>query len=229
MEKEDTLWSYDEIKDSVLAYKFMQNELSQGRKLIKIKVYKDLSKKWGRTEKSFERRMSNISSVLYLAGRSWLPGLKPLDHVGKNVSKVIFKCLEEIEGTNEFNQLDFEIEVEKSYQSLSVQPPKGEKFPNKVLSAVNVYSRDPEVKAWLLKNSEGLCEACEDPAPFYNKTNIPFLEIHHIVRLADQGEDVIENAVAVCPNCHKALHFSKDKEELKKALVLKIKRLKKSF
>jgi histidinol dehydrogenase len=28
--------------------------------------------------------------------------------------------------------------------------------------------------------------------------------------LADGGADTVENAVAVCPNCHRAAHYSKD-------------------
>ncbi|WP_342542729.1 HNH endonuclease signature motif containing protein [Paenisporosarcina sp. FSL H8-0542] len=35
----------------------------------------------------------------------------------------------------------------------------------------------------------------------------PYLEVHHIKRLADNGEDSVENAIAVCPNCHRELHF----------------------
>ncbi|WP_306234570.1 HNH endonuclease [Burkholderia pseudomallei] len=39
---------------------------------------------------------------------------------------------------------------------------------------------------------------------------ITFLEVHHLRKLADGGSDMVTNAVAVCPNCHRRLHFSKD-------------------
>ncbi|MGH8437576.1 MAG: HNH endonuclease [Pseudomonas sp.] len=32
-------------------------------------------------------------------------------------------------------------------------------------------------------------------------------EVHHKVRLADGGLDTVENAIAVCPNCHRQAHF----------------------
>ncbi len=33
------------------------------------------------------------------------------------------------------------------------------------------------------------------------------LEVHHVIRLADGGSDTINNSVALCPNCHRELHF----------------------
>ncbi|WP_147195697.1 HNH endonuclease [Rummeliibacillus stabekisii] len=39
------------------------------------------------------------------------------------------------------------------------------------------------------------------------KRRPPNLEVHHIKRLADGEEDTVENAIAVCPNCHRELHF----------------------
>jgi len=39
------------------------------------------------------------------------------------------------------------------------------------------------------------------------KDNTPYLEVHHKIQLAEGGEDSIENAIAVCPNCHRELHF----------------------
>jgi len=46
------------------------------------------------------------------------------------------------------------------------------------------------------------------PAPFLRKKDqSPYLEVHHMIQLADGGEDTTENAVALCPNCHRQLHF----------------------
>jgi 5-methylcytosine-specific restriction protein A len=35
----------------------------------------------------------------------------------------------------------------------------------------------------------------------------PYLEVHHWIRLADGGEDTVNNAIAACPNCHRQQHF----------------------
>jgi 5-methylcytosine-specific restriction protein A len=36
---------------------------------------------------------------------------------------------------------------------------------------------------------------------------MPYLEVHHIKRLADKGSDTTTNSIAVCPNCHRELHY----------------------
>ena len=33
-----------------------------------------------------------------------------------------------------------------------------------------------------------------------------YLEVHHIDQLAKGGADTVENAVALCPNCHRKMH-----------------------
>jgi 5-methylcytosine-specific restriction protein A len=35
------------------------------------------------------------------------------------------------------------------------------------------------------------------------------LEVHHKIRLADGGFDTVENAIAVCPNCHRQCHHGR--------------------
>jgi 5-methylcytosine-specific restriction enzyme A len=37
-------------------------------------------------------------------------------------------------------------------------------------------------------------------------------EIHHVKLLADSGEDTVENAMALCPNCHRESHFGINKD-----------------
>ena len=70
------------------------------------------------------------------------------------------------------------------------------------------YRRNPDVVAEVLARATGVCEECSNPAPFLRaKDSSPYLEVHHIQMLADGGEDTVENAVAVCPNCHKKLHY----------------------
>ena len=56
------------------------------------------------------------------------------------------------------------------------------------------------------ERAEGICQLCNKPAPFYNKKGEPYLECHHIVWIARGGADVVYNAVALCPNCHRKMH-----------------------
>ena len=87
------------------------------------------------------------------------------------------------------------------------------------------YIRDPEVRAWIRQNAKGICEGCDQRAPF-EKDGSPFLEVHHVKHLAQDGSDRPSNAVALCPNCHRRCHHSSDREDFTASLYLKVKRLK---
>ena len=53
----------------------------------------------------------------------------------------------------------------------------------------------------------------------FNKDNgKKYIEIHHVNPLSEGGEDSINNTVALCPNCHRKIHYSKNKEEIKQLL-----------
>jgi len=84
----------------------------------------------------------------------------------------------------------------------------------KTYSNITNYVRDPKVKAWVLKEANGQCECCEVDAPFSTAQGEPFLEVHHLRRLADGGSNTVSNAVAVCPNCHREMYFGINKTTL---------------
>lgn len=70
------------------------------------------------------------------------------------------------------------------------------------------FLRNPDVVAEVLFRAHGVCERCKQPAPFKRATDgTPYLEVHHRIRLADGGDDTVENAVALCPNCHRKAHY----------------------
>ena len=69
------------------------------------------------------------------------------------------------------------------------------------------YVRDENVAEWIRRNTKGVCELCRNTAPFAKLNGQPFLEIHHIKWLSQGGEDTINNAVGLCPNCHRKMHI----------------------
>lgn len=70
------------------------------------------------------------------------------------------------------------------------------------------FRRNPDVIEATLRRANGLCEDCRQPAPFRRRSDgTPFLEVHHRQQLSDGGEDTLENAIALCPNCHRRAHF----------------------
>ena len=77
------LWAKDELRASVEAYLEMQRKFRGEEKFTKKQYYEDLASRFNRTDKAFEYRMQNISYVMTLIGRDWLPGLKPAKCWGK--------------------------------------------------------------------------------------------------------------------------------------------------
>ena len=58
-----------------------------------------------------------------------------------------------------------------------------------------------------LSSVERKCQYCKRDAPFLKEDGTPFLEVHHIEWLSKGGEDSVENAIALCPNCHRQAHY----------------------
>ena len=72
------------------------------------------------------------------------------------------------------------------------------------------YLRSRAIHAFVLRRANGVCEGCSSPAPFQKADNTPYLEPHHTTRLADDGPDHPAHVIALCPNCHKEAHHSKN-------------------
>ena len=78
------------------------------------------------------------------------------------------------------------------------------KQPQTVYTLSKNYRRNADVIAEVLYRAYGICENRGNFAPFNKRSNgTPYLEVHHIKQLAHGGEDTIENAKALCPNCHR--------------------------
>lgn len=76
-----------------------------------------------------------------------------------------------------------------------------------------------------MQQATGNCECCNQPAPFNGADGSPFLEVHHVRHLADGGSDTVENAVALCPNCHRELHYGQGAKALVSSLYDRVGRL----
>lgn len=82
------------------------------------------------------------------------------------------------------------------------------KKPESQRVTTTVYKRNPDVIAEVLWRAQGVCEMCFSAAPFISASKgTPYLEVHHRVPLAEDGDDTVENAIALCPNCHRKEHF----------------------
>ncbi len=122
---------------------------------------------------------------------------------------------------HELNQLNKEIHTEEElYESVkkSIAEEQNKRiarlenrasvYPEQIVVKTKEFKRNADVIAEVLIRANGICEECNASAPFNRASDgTPYLEVHHKVRLADGGEDTVENTIAVCPNCHRKLHF----------------------
>jgi 5-methylcytosine-specific restriction protein A len=142
---------------------------------------------------------------------------KRKQHIIKT-SKTILKIANKLHQQDKFSfyvnnmESNFEREIAKSIKDNPVlrknRLNKASKIPEKTQMIVDGFKRNPDVVAEVLLRANGVCEQCNKNAPFIRKKdNTPYLEVHHKIMLSDGGEDTIKNAIAICPNCHRELHF----------------------
>lgn len=62
------------------------------------------------------------------------------------------------------------------------------------------------------KNGNLACECCGEKT-FMAKNNQPYIEFHHLIPFAEGGPDHVLNIFAICPNCHRKIHFALDNRE----------------
>lgn len=221
-------WTDDELRASVVAYREIQRRLDAGERRFMRSVYVELSRRFERTPSSFELRMQNISAVLAAMGRRWIEGLKPAKHVGAGVSARIEALINELDGNPAPPIASERIEVfqlaAKPIKAGKTPPlpPEGAAQPARSTTTSLSFARSKEVKVWVLRRAAGRCECCAQPAPFQTVQGEPFLEVHHLHTLADGGSDRVSNAVALCPNCHRRLHFGEDAEACKTRMYASI-------
>jgi 5-methylcytosine-specific restriction endonuclease McrA len=107
---------------------------------------------------------------------------------------------------------DFDARVAQSSKLTSTERRKrlatALKKPIRMQVVSTMFLRNPDVVAEVLSRAAGVCEACKKPAPFKRAdSGVPYLEVHHKKRLADGGNDTVENAIAACPDCHREAHY----------------------
>ena len=83
-----------------------------------------------------------------------------------------------------------------------------ETTPREITVTTTVFERNPDVVAQVLQDAAGDCQGCGKKAPFNRKSdNSPYLEVHHRIPLSKGGKDSVANAIALCPNCHRKMHY----------------------
>lgn len=94
--------------------------------------------------------------------------------------------------------------------------------PSSTVAKRNVYQRSDDLKVYVLRRAAGVCEGCEQPAPFLTTAGRPYLEPHHTRRLSDGGPDDYHHVIALCPTCHRRVHHGEDGATYNGQLVTKL-------
>ena len=85
-------------------------------------------------------------------------------------------------------------------------------------TTTQIQYRTKAIKLYAKKRANGLCEGCGIEAPFSTKKG-PYLEVHHMFRLADGGPDHPLNVIALCPTCHRRAHYAIDSKDYNAKLI----------
>ena len=146
----------------------------------------------------------------------WMFPLKVIDYDFLHISK---NDIDKIQSLKENN-------VKKLSKSIIKSIAEGY-TPKKNKRKVSSYQsdRNPIVNKYAKKRANGICQLCDQLAPFTDKNKEPFLEVHHVEFLRDNGKDSWDNVVALCPNCHRKVHSlksDKDKAKLKELAKQKL-------
>lgn len=97
------------------------------------------------------------------------------------------------------------------------------------VSAKEIHTKYRErsriIKVYALKRADGICEGCGQPAPFHKLDGIPYLEVHHIKKLSDDGPDDPTMVISLCPNCHRRAHYASDADAFNGVLESRVKEI----
>lgn len=91
--------------------------------------------------------------------------------------------------------------------------------PTKKVVSRNDYARNPAIVMGAIARANGKCETPGCNAELFQRDDdSTYLEVHHVTPLAEDGDDTLLNAAALCPKCHRELHFGKARMKLRTAL-----------
>jgi len=77
--------------------------------------------------------------------------------------------------------------------------------------SVSIYERNPRARERCIKHYGVRCSVCDfDFEAFYGEHGRGFIQVHHLIPLADIGREYCLDPIAhlrpICPNCHAMIH-----------------------
>ncbi|MFT5682225.1 MAG: hypothetical protein ACI8RZ_003143 [Myxococcota bacterium] len=200
-------WTEADYIATVDAYFWMQEQEKQSRPFDRAEVYQDLELGALSEHPSQEirRAMLHISGALAEVNRphlTWLaPSANPDAELLAALVPVVRARLTEARKlyapTAETEQL---FERSHTISKRLFRRPSGRRHPEKTTQTITVWSRDPAVRAWVMRRANETCEFCSDQVK-YTDTHGTFLKLFNPQPFITGGIDTVENTTALCPNC----------------------------
>lgn len=192
-------WTEDELAAAVEAYRQMEARLANGSGLEKVRVYRELAARHGRTSKAWEYRMQNISHVLDKAGKPWLPGLLPASNVGAMVEPKLARLLglsgEALTSVSGPTKGMLEQETKAAEASGSFAPTDEVDERQRVLAAIVRRRGQPAFRKALLDAYAGCCAMT-------GCNLVDALEAAHIRPYSGQASSVVSNGLLLRADVH---------------------------
>jgi len=92
-------------------------------------------------------------------------------------------------------------------------PPQGIEIPERIPGNTATFRRNAMIRQYVLRRAQGRCELC-GKAGFEMRDGSAYLETHHIIALAANGPDSVDNVIALCAEHHREAHFGANAEAL---------------
>lgn len=135
------------------------------------------------------------------------------DREGNQRSAIVFELIvasAEVELPDHAEQSDEKVELHQlDLAALRARAMEAARSMPRVTGAAarrSLYQRSAAVRRYVLARAAGICESCNEPAPFVTKQGEPYLEPHHTRRLSDGGPDDPRFVGAICPDSHREIH-----------------------
>jgi len=91
-------------------------------------------------------------------------------------------------------------------------------------SKSKIYDRDPKLAELMKAKNNYLCQLCERTT-FQGKDGHNYTESHHIIPRSNNGPDVPENILIVCPTCHRIFDSGSETAQIHAYKIMKKKKL----
>jgi len=191
---------------------------------LKIKFKEGVTFFPDKTKNLIQTQSSVIGDKLHATNEAYLKSLEDSEKQARGEVKELIVSDGDSGKTSEVIERMDKIETDSEAKSISDEElikriKKSDKIIRTTQVTTTAYVRNEYVSEFAKRKAKGICQLCENFAPFNDSKGKPYLESHHVIWLSRGGDDSVENVIALCPNCHAKIHeldIESDVEKLKR-------------